>query len=87
MSLDSAPDVSLCIVSWNVADDLRVCLQSLRDQQSPPRFETIVVDNASSDETVEMLKRDFPEVQLVANDDNRGFAGGTNQGLRMAARR
>ena len=87
MSPDSAPDVSLCIVSWNVADDLRACLQSLRDQQNPPRFETIVVDNASSDETVEMLGRDFPEVRLVANDDNRGFAGGSNQGLRMGAGR
>lgn len=87
MSPDSALDVSLCIVSWNVADDLRVCLQSLRDQQSPPRFETIVVDNASADETVEMLKRNFPEVRIVANDDNQGFAGGTNQGLRMGAGR
>ena len=84
MNQDKHPDVSICIVSWNVAGDLRACLQSLLTQQSPPTFEVIVVDNASRDDTVAMLARDFPEVRVIANEENRGFAGGSNQALREA---
>jgi len=84
MNRDNPPEVSVCIVSWNVADDLRACLQSLRAQQTPPTLEVIVADNASSDETVAMLEREFPEVQTIANDANLGFARATNQGLRRA---
>ncbi len=87
MSHHSAPDVSICIVSWNVADDLRACLTSLSEQAGSVTVEIIVADNASSDETVEMVRREFPKVQLIANDDNLGFAGGTNQGLRIGTGR
>lgn len=78
------PDVSVCIVSWNVADDLRACLQSLRAQHTPPSHEVIVADNASSDETVAMIREDFPDVTLIVNDRNLGFARATNQTLRQA---
>ena len=57
---EPSPDVSVCIVSWNVAGDLRACLESLRSQATSPSFEIIVADNASSDETVAMVRANFP---------------------------
>ncbi|MGD9495277.1 MAG: glycosyltransferase family 2 protein [Armatimonadota bacterium] len=78
------PDVSVCIVSWNVAEDLRACLNSVRAQHTPPSHEVIVADNASSDGTVGMVRAQFPEVILIANDKNLGFARATNQTLRVA---
>ncbi|NLO73132.1 MAG: glycosyltransferase family 2 protein [candidate division WS1 bacterium] len=75
-----AVDITLCIVSWNVWEDLRQCLQSLR--QSPDVVQqVIVVDNASSDGTPTRVRESFPEVQLIANAVNRGFAAGSNQAL------
>ncbi|MEA3403316.1 MAG: glycosyltransferase family 2 protein [Armatimonadota bacterium] len=78
------PDVSVCIVSWNVADDLRACLKSIRGQHTPPTFEIIVADNASSDESVAMLREHFPEVKVIVNERNLGFARACNQTLRAA---
>ena len=76
----SPVDVTLCVVSWNVWPDLRLCLESLR--QSPDvAQQVIVVDNASADGTPELVREHFPEVQLIANPGNRGFAGGSNQAL------
>lgn len=81
MTPNPKPEVSVCIVSWNVADDLRACLQSLHSQDDSPTLEIIVVDNNSGDGTVEMLEGDFPEVITIANTENRGFAAATNQAL------
>jgi len=81
---DPSPDVSVCIVSWNVADDLRACLESIRAQQTPPTWEVIVADNASSDDSVPMIREHFPEVTLIVNERNLGFARATNQTLRAA---
>jgi GT2 family glycosyltransferase len=81
---EPSPDVSVCIVSWNVAGDLRACLESLRSQATSPSFEIIVADNASSDETVAMVRADFPEVRLIVNEENLGFARATNQTLAAA---
>ncbi len=81
---ESPPDLSVCIVSWNVADDLRACLQSVRSQETPPSFEVIVADNDSSDDSVRMLRENFAEVELILNDENLGFAKATNQTLRAA---
>ncbi len=77
-------DLSVIIVSWNVADFLRRCLESLREEAArlgTLSLETIVVDNASSDGTQEMMRASFPEVRLIANQDNRGFTGANNQGI------
>ncbi|HCU35685.1 MAG TPA: glycosyltransferase family 2 protein [Armatimonadetes bacterium] len=68
------------IVSWNVSDDLRVCLESVYAGNGGD-FEVWVVDNASSDGTVEMLRERFPQVRLIANTANRGFAAANNQAL------
>ena len=75
--------LSIVIVNWNTRELLRQCLESVRAQTAIPH-EVFVVDNASGDGSPEMVARDFPEVQLLANDENRGFAAANNQALTKA---
>lgn len=77
-------DVSLIIVSWNTYDILRDCLKSVFQQTKEIDFEVIVVDNASIDNSAEMIKKDFPQVILIENSENRGFAAANNQGMAIA---
>src|SRR5207244_699460 len=71
---DGPIDVSVCIANWNCRELLRACLESLHDQPQGVRLETIVVDNASRDGAAAMVARDFPEVVLLRNPANLGFA-------------
>lgn len=76
--------LSIIIVSWKVKKDLVQCLDSLYENPPACSFEVIVVDNASSDGTVEAIKRDFPKAIVIANDENRGFAAANNQGIKKS---
>lgn len=78
-----AIDVSIVIVNWNAKDYLRDCLQSIAVQTQIPH-ETIVLDNASRDGSADMVRSEFPDVILIANTDNKGFAGANNQGIAIA---
>jgi N-acetylglucosaminyl-diphospho-decaprenol L-rhamnosyltransferase len=71
-------DVSVCIVSWNIKELLRDCLNSLKAQAGDVRYETIVVDNASSDGSAEMVRDEFPWVKLVDPKANLGFGRANN---------
>jgi GT2 family glycosyltransferase len=73
------PDVSVCIANWNCATLLRRCLQSLFDQPQGVSFEVIVADNGSTDGAADMVAAEFPQVILIRNPDNRGFASASNQ--------
>jgi GT2 family glycosyltransferase len=75
-------EISVVIVSYNVREYLKGCLESIIRHSSPLVVEIIVVDNHSEDGSVEMVRRDFPSVKLIANEENRGFAGANNQGMR-----
>lgn len=77
-------DLSIIITSWNTSKLLRACLHSLRHLLINPRFEIIVVDNASSDDSVVMIRNEFPQVRLLVNAKNNGYAGGNNQGAAIA---
>ena len=79
-------DVSVVIVTWNGRHHLEGCLPALQAQQDVT-FETIVVDNASTDGTVEYVRAHFPRVRLVRLARNMGFAAGNNAGARAAAGR
>jgi GT2 family glycosyltransferase len=69
-------------VSWNARDDLRLCLTSLRTAAADPTtIETVVVDNASSDGSADMVAAEFPDVRLIRSPTNTGFSGGNNIGL------
>jgi GT2 family glycosyltransferase len=70
--------VSILIVNWNTRDKLRACLASIRQFPPDEPFEVIVVDNASSDGSAEMVKAEFPEVQLIEPGSNTGYAKGNN---------
>jgi len=74
-------DVSTVIVNWNTCDILRDCLASLYANTRDVEFEVIVIDNASSDGSVDMVKSEFPQVKIIANAENRGFAAANNQGI------
>jgi GT2 family glycosyltransferase len=80
----ASPLVSIVVPNWNGAYHLPTCLGSLR-RQTYPRLEVIVVDNGSTDDSLVLLARDFPEVRVVALGSNRGYAGGVNAGFRAAA--
>src|SRR5438067_925806 len=71
---DTPIEVSIIIVNWNTVDLLRQCLRSVYLETQPINFEVIVVDNASSDDSVAMVRREFCEVKLIVNIENRGFA-------------
>ena len=70
--------LSVLIVNWNTRDLLRACLASLRAHPASGEMETIVVDNASTDGSAEMVRAEFPEVDLVASPVNTGYARGNN---------
>ncbi len=72
---------SVVIVSWNTKDFLRRCVSSIYQYPPSAEFEVIVVDNASSDGSVQMLHDLFPEVNVICNSENLGFSQATNQGI------
>jgi GT2 family glycosyltransferase len=78
------PDVTLTIVSFNTADHLRRCLASIAGIDPGLTVQTIVVDNASSDGSAEMIAREFPWVELIRNPTNRYFAPAHNQAFPRA---
>lgn len=77
-------DVSVVTVSWNTRELLGNCLVSVRKWARSLSTEHIVVDNASSDGSAEMVRRLYSNVHLIANDDNVGYTKGCNQGLAVA---
>jgi len=80
----SITDVSVIIVSWNTQDILRNCLRSIYEQSGDSSLEVIVIDNASTDVSAEMVKKDFPQVTLIENSENRGFAAANNQAIAIS---
>jgi len=77
-------DISIVIVNWNTQQITCDCLRSVYEQTSGLEYEVIVVDNHSSDGSVEAIGRGFPQVKLVVNTRNRGFAAANNQGIGVA---
>ena len=78
----NGPDLTISIISHNTRSLLKDCLSSVYEKAKGVEFEVIVVDNNSSDHTPEMVRRDFPQVRLVENRENLGFARANNQVIR-----
>jgi GT2 family glycosyltransferase len=74
-------DLSVIIVNWNTRDLLALCLQSLHSTVQEASFEVWVVDNASSDDSVALVRERFPQTHLIANSENVGFVRANNQAL------
>lgn len=77
-------DLSIIVVNWNVCDLLRRCLASIEANRGDLSLEVIVIDNASSDDSVPMVEREFSQVRLVASRENLGYTGGNNLGAKKA---
>jgi GT2 family glycosyltransferase len=78
------PDVTVTIVSWNTSELLRACLLSLPASAARCSYEVHVVDNASTDGSVRMVRAEFPDVVLLESDVNEGFARANNRSWALA---
>lgn len=78
------PIVSIIIVSYNTRELLHDCLLSLKKVVDELPFEIIVSDNGSSDGSVELIKKSFPDVILIENNKNLGYAAGNNKARKIA---
>ena len=76
------PNVSVILVSYNTEALTKNCLDSLYEKTQGVNFDVWVVDNNSKDNTCEMIKRDFPQVNLIENKDNKGFGAANNQAIK-----
>ncbi len=77
-------DATTCVIipNWNGCDSLRACLDSVQSQTIKPSI--VVVDNGSTDGSVSLIEKNYPEVELIKHSLNKGFAGGVNPGFRRA---
>lgn len=78
-------NLSIIIVNWNTRCLLRECLDAIKKNQPFFAYETIVVDNASEDDSVATIKNEYPGIRVIENQVNYGFAAANNQGANAAA--
>ncbi len=86
-TIHTPPDVSVLIANWNGSDVLADCLRSVYEKTADVSFEIIVVDDASVDQSVGMVRARFPDVKILVNQANLGFVRSNNRGIRMAGGR
>ncbi|MCF6093269.1 glycosyltransferase family 2 protein [Microaerobacter geothermalis] len=77
-------DLSILIVNYNTCNLTLQALRSVFDSRTDYQFEVIVIDNNSTDDSVEMIEREFPKVKLIQNRENVGFSKANNQGIKIA---
>lgn len=82
-----ALDISVVIVNWNTRELLLNCIQSILNETKSSSLEIIVVDNDSTDGSVQAVQERYPQVKAVANKDNLGFAKANNIGIRQSTGR
>jgi GT2 family glycosyltransferase len=82
---DVAPvaDVAVVIVNWNTADLLDECLRSIEAHGGDRTLDVVVVDNASTDGSADLVRERWPSVRLIANEENVGFCRANNQAIRV----
>ena len=78
----SMTDIGIVIVSWNTREYLRRCLESVYASEGDLVFEVVVVENGSTDGSLEMVAECFPQVMLISGHGNVGYPTGNNLGLR-----
>ncbi len=84
MSIVLVPKISIVIVNWRTPALLKQCLDTVSKDEEAKSFEIYVIDNASHDESLSVLAREFPYVKVIANDQNVGFSKACNQAIPKA---
>lgn len=84
MQANTVIDLSIIVVNWNGKALLEKCLYSVFEKSQGVSFEVIVVDNASADGSVDMVKQDFPQVRLLVNETNLGFSKANNRAIPLS---
>ncbi len=82
--MSQQPDISVIVVTWNTREMTLGCLEALYANDGGCDLEVFVVDNGSLDGTAEAIAQRYPQVRLIANEDNRGFAAANNQAMQDA---
>ena len=80
-----ACEISFVVVSWNARQHLHRCLSLLCQAALDSPSEVIVIDNASTDGSWQMVRDEYPEVRLLCNESNAGFAMANNQGIAVSS--
>lgn len=78
------PKVSVVIINWNGENFLRNCLLSIKANTKYPNYDIMVVDNGSKDSSIDFLKSNYPEIKIIKNSINCGFAKANNQAIRAS---
>jgi GT2 family glycosyltransferase len=81
----AAPRLTIVVVTYNSARDIDRALRSLTDPPPATTHENVVVDNASTDDTVTQVRSSWPRVRVIASHSNLGFAAANNRGIRQSA--
>ena len=84
MASESDPDLTIIVVNWNTREMTLECLRSVFAQTQTTRFEVILVDNGSHDGSAEAIAREFPQVKLLSETENWGFALANNMAAKIA---
>ena len=79
----ASPKVLIIVLNWNNTQDTITCLSSIT-QLCYPSYQTLVIDNGSIDDSIEQIRRHFPQAQILALPENLGYTGGNNRGLQHA---
>lgn len=74
--------ISVIVVNWNGAKFLKNCLDSILNQ-SYRDLEILVIDNTSEDESIQIIRENYPQIRLISNSENRGYCKGCNQGIQL----
>lgn len=77
-------DVSIILVSYNTKDLTKNCLKSIYEKTQNIDFDVFVVDNSSTDGSVEMIQNEFPQVHLIKNKENKGFGAANNIAIKQS---
>lgn len=77
-------DVSIIVANWNTRELLRDCIRSIYGKTKGIRYELIIADDASTDGSAEIIQREFPQVKIIQNEKNLGYAKSINRGVPLA---
>jgi GT2 family glycosyltransferase len=82
--MNSSPDLNIIVVNFNTSAYILNCLASLKEVLAGETHVVIVIDNHSADDSCQLIREKYPDVDLIQNSENLGFGRAVNQGFRMA---